>query len=77
MNSITTVIIGAGQAGLAMSRELSCRGVDHLILDRGAVANAWRRHRWDSLRLLTPNWANGLPGGPLSGSRPRGIHDRL
>ncbi len=72
MKAVTTVIIGAGQAGLAMSRELSHRGVDHLILDRGAVANAWRTERWDSLSLLTPNWANGLPGAPYRGSDPHG-----
>ena len=64
MKSVATVIIGAGQAGLAMSRALTQRGVDHLILERGVVGNAWRTQRWDSLRLLTPNWANGLPGDP-------------
>ncbi len=67
MRAVTTVIVGAGQSGLAMSRALSNRGVDNLVLDRGAVGNAWRRHRWDSLRLLTPNWANGLPGAPYRG----------
>jgi putative flavoprotein involved in K+ transport len=65
-----SVIIGAGQAGLAMSRELSSRGVDHLILERGAVANSWRTERWDSLTLLTPNWANGLPDAPYEGPEP-------
>jgi len=69
---VTTVIVGAGQAGLAMSRELPHRGVDHLVLDRGTVANAWRRDRWDSLRLLTPNWANALPGAPYRGPEPHG-----
>lgn len=67
MNAVSTVIIGAGQSGLAMSRELSRGGVDHIVLDRGAVANAWRRERWESLRLLTPNWANALPGDPYRG----------
>jgi putative flavoprotein involved in K+ transport len=65
MRSITTVVIGAGHAGLAMSRCLSERGVDHVVLERGAVANSWRTERWDSLRLLTPNWQSRLPGfGP-------------
>lgn len=73
MKAVTSVIIGAGQAGLAMSRELSRRGVDHLILDRGTVANAWRAQRWDSLRLLTPNWANALPGDPYRGPDPDGF----
>ena len=62
MRRVSTVIIGAGQCGLAMSHELSTRGVDHIILERGAVANSWRTERWDSLRLLTPNWLNPLPG---------------
>ena len=67
MKQVTTVIIGAGQSGLAMSRELAARGVDHVILERGKVANSWRTERWDSLRLLTPNWMNGLPGASYSG----------
>ena len=60
-------IIGAGQCGLAMSRALSSRGIDHLVMDRGLPGNAWRTERWHSLRLLTPNWANGLPGAPYRG----------
>lgn len=72
MKAVTTVVIGAGQAGLAMSHALSSRGIDHLILDRGGVANAWRTDRWDSLHLLTPNWANGLPGSPYLGPEPDG-----
>lgn len=72
MKTVTTIVIGAGQAGLAMSRELSGRGVDHLVLERGAVGQAWRADRWDSLRLLTPNWANGLPGAPYRGPDPDG-----
>ena len=50
------VIIGAGHSGLAISRYLGRCGVDHVILERGRVANSWRKERWDSLRLLTPNW---------------------
>ncbi len=68
MKKVTTVIIGAGQSGLAMSKELAARSVDHVILERGKIANSWRRERWDSLRLLTPNWMNGLPGAPYRGS---------
>ena len=65
MRRTTTVIIGAGHAGLAMSRCLSERGIDHVVLERGEVANSWRTERWDSLRLLTPNWQSRLPGfGP-------------
>jgi len=59
---VTTVVIGAGHNGLAMSRCLSEAGIDHILLERGDVANTWRHERWDSLRLLTPNWLNRLPG---------------
>jgi putative flavoprotein involved in K+ transport len=58
----TVVIIGAGHAGLAMSRRLSDRSIDHVVLERGEVANSWRTERWDSLQLLTPNWLTRLPG---------------
>ena len=58
----TTIIIGAGQAGLAMSRCLAERSIDHVVLERGEVANSWKKERWDSLRLLTPNWQSRLPG---------------
>jgi putative flavoprotein involved in K+ transport len=58
----STVVIGAGHAGLAMSRCLAERSIDHVVLERGEVANSWRTERWDSLRLLTPNWQSRLPG---------------
>ncbi|HKJ56822.1 MAG TPA: NAD(P)-binding domain-containing protein [Nitriliruptoraceae bacterium] len=67
------VIIGAGQAGLAMSRQLVDRGVEHVLLERGTVANSWRTERWDSLRLLTPNWLSRLPGHTYTGSDPEGF----
>lgn len=57
----TTIIVGAGQAGLAMSRELTVRNIDHCLLERGRIGQSWRDRRWKSLRLQTPNWANGLP----------------
>lgn len=62
MRKVSAVIIGAGHAGLAMSRCLAERGIDHIVLERGEVANTWRTERWDSLRLLTPNWQSRLPG---------------
>jgi putative flavoprotein involved in K+ transport len=68
----TTIIIGAGQCGLAMSAQLTARSIDHVILERGQVANAWRTERWDSLRLLTPNWQSRLPGYAYSGADPDG-----
>ncbi|TXS95957.1 NADPH-dependent L-lysine N(6)-monooxygenase [Parahaliea maris] len=69
---VSAVIIGAGQAGLAMSHCLCANGIDHVVLERGEVANSWRRERWDSLRLLTPNWQSRLPGFGYSGSDPDG-----
>jgi putative flavoprotein involved in K+ transport len=70
---VTTVVIGAGHAGLATSRCLSERSIDHVVLERGEVANSWRRERWDSLRLLTPNWQSRLPGYRYEGSNPDGF----
>jgi putative flavoprotein involved in K+ transport len=58
----TTVVIGAGHAGLAVSHYLSRRSIDHVVIERGEVANSWRTQRWDSLRLLTPNFQSRLPG---------------
>jgi putative flavoprotein involved in K+ transport len=51
-----------------MSRCLSERSIDHVVLERGEVANSWRRERWDSLRLLTPNWLSRLPGYRYEGA---------
>jgi putative flavoprotein involved in K+ transport len=68
----TTVVIGAGHAGLAMSRRLTERSIDHVVIERGEVANSWRTERWDSLRLLTPNWLCALPGAPYDGPDPDG-----
>ena len=69
---VATVVIGAGHAGLAASYFLSERSIDHVVLERGDVANSWRRERWDSLRLLTPNWQTRLPGQPYDGPDPDG-----
>jgi putative flavoprotein involved in K+ transport len=68
----TVVIVGAGQAGLAMSRCLTDRAIDHVVLERGEVAHSWRHERWDSLRLLTPNWLSRLPSWHYSGEDPDG-----
>jgi putative flavoprotein involved in K+ transport len=70
---VTTVVIGAGHSGLAMSRCLSERSIDHVVLERSEVANSWRTERWDSLRLLTPNWQCRLPGHSYRGSDPDGF----
>jgi putative flavoprotein involved in K+ transport len=70
--STTAVVVGAGHAGLAASHFLTERAIDHVVLERGEVANSWRRERWDSLRLLTPNWLNRLPGHHYGGPDPDG-----
>jgi putative flavoprotein involved in K+ transport len=72
MRGIDTLVMGGGQAGLAMSRCLSDRGIDHLVVERGQIAERWRRERWDSLRLLTPNWMTRLPGFRYAGPDPNG-----
>ena len=72
MPGTTTVIIGAGHCGLAMSACLTARSIDHVVLERGQVANSWRTQRWDSLRLLTPNWMTRLPGYQYRGADPDG-----
>jgi putative flavoprotein involved in K+ transport len=69
----TAVVVGAGHAGLAMSRHLTERSIDHLVLERGGVANSWRTQRWSSLRLLTPNWQTRLPGYDYAGDDPDGF----
>lgn len=69
----TAVVIGAGHSGLAMSRRLTERSIEHIVLERGEVANSWRTERWPSLRLLTPNWQTRLPGYDYAGDDPDGF----
>ncbi|WP_326559238.1 NAD(P)-binding domain-containing protein [Micromonospora sp. NBC_01796] len=66
------MVVGAGHAGLAASHFLTEQSIDHVVLDRGKVANSWRHERWDSLRLLTPNWQSRLPDHRYEGSDPDG-----
>ncbi|MBR0681976.1 NAD(P)-binding domain-containing protein [Roseomonas eburnea] len=73
MRTTDAIVIGAGQAGLAMSHCLAARDIDHVVLERGRVAERWRRERWDSLRLLTPNWMSRLPGWSYRGPDPEGF----
>ena len=75
MVHVETVIVGAGQAGLALSRGLTAAGRPHVVLERGRVGERWRSERWESLRLLTPNWLNRLPGAPALPD-PHGYLDR-
>jgi putative flavoprotein involved in K+ transport len=73
VRDIPCVVIGAGHAGLAMSCRLSEHGIEHVVLERGEVANSWKKERWDSLRLLTPNWQSRLPGYGYQGNDPDGF----
>jgi putative flavoprotein involved in K+ transport len=64
---VETLVIGGGQAGLATGYHLSRRGLDYAVVDANdRIGDAWR-NRWDSLRLFTPSWFNGLPGMPFPG----------
>ena len=73
MKRVETLIVGAGQAGLAMSRCLTDLAIDHVLLERGRVAERWRTERWDSLRLLTPNWQTRLLWFTYDGPEPDGF----
>ena len=70
---VDTVVVGAGQAGLATSRCLTERGVAHVVLERGSVGHRWRAERWDSFTLLSPNWLTRLPGFAYAGPDPHGF----
>jgi putative flavoprotein involved in K+ transport len=75
MNDREAVVVGAGQAGLAVSHELTRAGVEHVVLERAKVGQAWRG-RWDSFCLVTPNWFVRLPGHPYEGDDPDGFMPR-
>src|SRR4029079_5537390 len=69
MEHARVVVVGGGQARLAVRRELGGRGVDHVVLERGRIGQTWR-DRWDSFCLVTPNWTVQLPGGASGGPEP-------
>ncbi len=71
----SVVVVGAGQAGLAVSYELTARGIEHVVLERARIAQTWRG-LWDSFRLVTPNWTMSLPGATYSGDDPEGFVPR-
>ena len=73
---IETVVIGGGQAGLALSSCLTRLGHEHVVLERGRLAERWRSERWDSLALITPNWMTQLPGYAYQGDDPAGFVGR-
>ena len=70
MGHVDTVVVGAGQAGLAASYFLTQHDREHVVLERGEVAETWRSRRWDGFYLNTPNWSLGLPGGEYEGANP-------
>src|ERR671930_2250856 len=72
---LDAVVVGAGQAGLATSRELSRAGIAHVVLERGRLGQTWRG-RWDSFCLVTPNWFCQLPGHHYGGDDPDGFMPR-
>ena len=74
LHTIDTVIIGGGQAGLAISYYLKQEGREHVVLEKAsAVANAWRNQRWDSFTLVTPNFQVRMPGAEYNGNDPYGF----
>jgi putative flavoprotein involved in K+ transport len=74
---LDTVIVGGGQAGLAVSYCLTRHGHAHIVLEQSdKTGEAWRNHRWDSFTLNTPNWQTKLPGAAYNGPDPDGFEPR-
>jgi putative flavoprotein involved in K+ transport len=75
--SIDTIIIGAGQAGLATSYHLTKQGKENLVLEKADIpGHVWRDERWDSFNLVVPNWSFQLPGAEYHGTDPDGFLPR-
>jgi putative flavoprotein involved in K+ transport len=72
---VETLVIGGGQAGLAMSHHLKRRGLAHLVLERGRIGERWRSERWDGLKFQFPNWSVRLPDFPFPQDDPEGFAD--
>jgi putative flavoprotein involved in K+ transport len=68
-------VIGAGQAGLSASHELAVRGIEHVVLERGALGDTWRTRRWRSFHIVSPNSLNLLPGYEYDGPEPDAFLD--
>ncbi|MCJ1704627.1 MULTISPECIES: MSMEG_0569 family flavin-dependent oxidoreductase [unclassified Rathayibacter] len=73
---LPVAVIGAGQAGLSISRLLTDQGVEHLVIERDSIAHDWIDRRWDNFTLVTPNWQCRLPGYPYDGDDPDGFMTR-
>lgn len=67
VDRVEAIVVGAGAAGIAVSQQLAAGGVEHVVLERGRIGDTWRTRRWASFRMVSPNWANALPGQPLVG----------
>jgi putative flavoprotein involved in K+ transport len=76
VEKVETLIVGGGQAGLAMSEQLSKRGLPHLVLERHRIAERWRTERWDGLHANGPAWHDRLPGLTIPGVDPDGFATR-
>ena len=74
--TVGTLIIGGGQAGLAMSEQLTKRGLPHLVFERHRIAERWRTERWDGLHANGPAWHDRLPLFPIAGADPNGFATR-
>jgi putative flavoprotein involved in K+ transport len=75
MERVDTLVVGGGQAGLAVSHELARDGIAHVVLERGHIGQSWR-DRWESFCLVTPNWSVQLPGGAYDRADPDGFMPR-
>src|SRR5438552_14338663 len=76
MERVETVVVGGGQAGLAMSHHLKELRQEHVVLERARVAESWRTQRWDSLMFQFPNWSIELPGCAYAGDDPNGFWNK-
>src|SRR5271163_3043811 len=76
VEKVETLIVGGGQAGLAMSEQLSKRGLSHLVVERHRIAERWRSERWDGLHANGPAWHDRLPGLSIAGVDPDGFATR-
>lgn len=74
--NVDTLIVGGGQAGLAMSEQLSKRGLPHLVVERYRIVERWRTERWDGLHANGPAWSSCIPGFPFHGVEPDGFPTR-
>ena len=73
VEKIDTLVVGGGQAGIAMSEHLGNRGVPHLVLERSRIAERWRSERWDSLVANGPAWHDRFPGMEFAGTDAEGF----